>query len=91
MSDAADIAIDVNGKAGPNIRGRDIFGGYLGSDGIFYPSGCKDIGIYDSDPDDTWKNPNGDTWTCLPESNNVKNNGHGCTARVVEEGFKINY
>ena len=92
MSDAADISIDVNGIEGPNTYGRDIFGGYLGSDGVFYPSGSVDISIYDKgDTTNVWNNSSSQDWACLPEQNVVTNGGHGCTARVVEEGFKINY
>ena len=92
FSDAADLFIDVNGKNAPNTAGRDIFHGYLGSDGIFYPVGGKDTSIYEGRGlTDTWDNTNSGSWrTCLPENNNVKT-GFGCTARVIEEGYKINY
>ncbi len=91
MSDAADILIDVNGKNPPNTLGRDLFGGYLGSNGIFYPSGGMDVSIYDrGGRDNTWNNINSG-WACLPDQNKVANEGHGCTARIISEGYKMNY
>lgn len=93
ISDAADLFIDVNGKNPPNTIGRDLFHFYLGSDGILYPMGSKDTSIYDHrGTADIWDNGSAGSWrTCRPESNNVKANGTGCTARVIEEGYKINY
>lgn len=92
MSCAADISIDVNGVDGPNTYGRDIFSGYLGSDGIFYPSGGADVSIYNKgNTDNVWNKSSSGDWACLPEQSVVVNAGRGCTARLVEEGFKMNY
>lgn len=89
ISEAADITIDVNGKNPPNTRGRDIFIFYLGSDGILYPCGGLDVAIYgDGTRADTW-NGSGNMWRCI--EGNVQNNGGGCTARVIQEGYKITY
>lgn len=86
-SDAIDLAIDVNGKEGPNIHGRDIFDFYVGSDGILYPFGSDDTSLYDhGDRSATWRSSG--YANCQLGS---IGSGHGCTARVVAEGFKINY
>lgn len=97
MSNAADVFIDVNGKNSPNTIGRDVFTFYVGSNGILYPGGGNDVSIYDhGDRTEVWSNPDsigddGRGWACLPEQNIVANSGWGCTARVIEEGYQINY
>ena len=92
---AIDLYIDVNGKAAPNTYGRDIFRFYVGSDGILYPYGGLDTSIFDAgNRTKTWNakasggaSSAGDT-SCL----DVKiSGGLGCTARVIAEGYKINY
>lgn len=89
-SDAMDLFIDVNGKAAPNTYGRDIFHFYVGSDGILYPYGGLDVSIYEKgDNQSLWNNTkNKSNSACLDE--NI-NGGLGCTARVIAEGYKINY
>lgn len=80
------IIIDVNGKNGPNTLGKDIFGYFLDNHGYLYPEGGKDAVVY------------GDTEKNTPLWNSTEGckdktpvNGLACTARVVEEGYKINY
>lgn len=87
---AADIWIDVNGTDAPNTLGRDIFAFYLANNGKLYPLGGKDVQIYDNGGQGNpslWNNGNGRGCT----NNNIQSGGYGCTARVVEEGYKINY
>ena len=84
---AAYILIDVNGKSAPNTVGRDLFGFALGSDGILYPIGGIDAAI--ALQQDTWED-NGD-FSCLPAANNQRNVGWGCTARLIENGFQMDY
>ena len=91
---AGDLIIDVNGKDSPNIFGRDIFGFLLNNDGRLIPYGdTESLHITDkvktsslgdtSRVTDNWKT------SC---SNAVANNGGPtCTAKVVNEGYKINY
>ncbi len=85
---AADIWIDVNGTDAPNTLGRDIFAFYLGTNGKLYPLGGKDVQILD-DPNNPalWNESSGRD--C--RDGRIANGGYGCTARVVEEGYKINY
>lgn len=93
-NEAADIWIDVNGVEKPNTLGRDIFGFYLSDDGKMYPLGGKDAAIYDvasSNSSDYNKLPlwNGDSyWKC---SNGNLDDGYGCAARIIDEGYKMNY
>ena len=91
---AGELMIDVNGKAAPNTIGRDIFYFYLGSDGILYPAGGRDFAIYQKaiansgSENDIWSVSNSST-AC---TDTVKaNGGWGCTARLAENGFKVNY
>lgn len=91
---AGEIMIDVNGSGAPNTIGRDIFYFYLGSDGILYPAGGRDFAIYQKaiansgSENDIWSVSNSST-AC---TDTVKaNGGWGCTARLAENGFKVNY
>ena len=89
FSDAADIFIDVNGKQKPNTIGRDIFGFYLGADGVLYPCGGMDVGIYDSGTiTHTWQNKDS-SWACIDGV--YYNSGWGCTARLISNGYKFDY
>ena len=90
-SNAADVYIDVNGKSAPNAIGRDLFTFYISERGILYPGGGVDVSVYDGDNrDSVWDNPAGG-WACLPEQGVVANSGWGCTARVIAEGYQMNY
>ena len=88
----ADIFIDVNGKSAPNTIGRDLFAFQIGENGVLYPSGGKALQVYESKSSDPglWNGTSADS-ACLPESKIVKNSGWGCTARLVEEGYKFSY
>ena len=98
----ADVFIDVNGVNSPNIVGRDLFGFYLGDNGILYPMGGTDASVLDSCKDglkskdktcnanitNIWNNQSAG-WSCV--DGHIGNSGWGCTARVISEGYKINY
>lgn len=88
---AANVYIDVNGTAAPNIWGRDIFAFELGNNGKLYPEGGKDTSIIKSGTTTrVWdNNGRGNVVGCM--DNNIGGDGRGCAARVVEEGYKINY
>ena len=68
--------LDVNGKSAPNTVGRDIFLFKIGQNGSLYPHGGSDYG------DTLWQTGCAD--------NNITNSWT-CTARVISEGYKINY
>ena len=98
----ADVFIDVNGVNSPNTVGRDLFGFYLGDNGILYPMGGTDVSVIDSCKDglksetktcnanitNIWNNQKAG-WSCV--DGHIGNSGWGCTARVISEGYKINY
>ncbi len=75
------LSIDVNGpQKGPNNFGRDIFRFYIsnGKGPMLYPLGGKDDTGY-------WKDING----CVNNSNTVS--GYSCAAKIMEEGWQMNY
>ena len=90
FNEAAVVTIDVNGKSAPNTMGRDMFMFYLGDNGILYPYGGLDVSVYDNHgSNNTWDQAGAvDLARCI--TGNI-DSGSGCTARVIEEGYKINY
>ncbi len=78
----ADVTIDVNGKRKPNIYGRDIFVFKLDPKGKLYPYGGIDYAVYVDDMDTRWQKDCADTSTST---------GYSCTARVIENGYKMDY
>ena len=89
---AAQVAIDVNGKNGPNVFGRDIFFFVLGENGVLYPYGGRDVNLINGGGEGTWDQDNR-VFSCTDDSkgNEPAMMGVGCTARVIAEGYKINY
>lgn len=80
------LAIDVNGAEGPNRWGRDLFQFIIGIDGILYPAGSLTYSMLMSgNADTTWSN-NG-TMSCIPGGSRTQ----GCTARLIENNYKIDY
>lgn len=79
----ASIMIDVNGKKPPNQTGRDLFGfGILGNASL-YPSGGHKYGDINS-----WESTT--MYNC---TNPLKGDAYayGCTGRIIEEGWQMNY
>ena len=83
------VYIDVNGNKPPNIAGRDLFIFTLAEDGHLYPLGGKDDAIFycqksitDTSNNCYWKN-----------SNDCSSSGSGdqCAARIIENGWKMDY
>ena len=91
-TNAADVVIDVNGKNAPNVFGRDIFWFQLGENGVLYPYGGKDVARFEGGDNGEWDDA-GNRGTCLDNNkgSNANLKGSGCTARVIAEGYKINY
>ena len=92
-TNAADIYLDVNGKSAPNTYGRDLFGFQVGENGVLYPQGGKDVSRMDSAGkvlDNTWDTGK-KQYSCTDTDKGTRDKGLGCTARVIAEGYKINY
>ncbi len=89
-SHAGDVIIDVNGIDAPNTLGRDIFWFQLAENGILFPAGGKDVARMDSAG--TWDSA-GNKYSCTNANKGSSDEykGAGCTARVIQEGYKISY
>lgn len=84
------FSIDVNGEKAPNRIGRDIFFGFIGTNGNPYPYYSKEyetMGIWGND---YWTN----LTTCgsedspdIPDSSD----GAGCYERIMEDGWEMKY
>lgn len=85
----AQVDIDVNGSENPNKYGRDVFRFGLGDNGHLYPAGSLNYSII-TNGDDTyyWNKTSPDSSSSCDDTNGKT---VGCTARLVEENFKINY
>ena len=86
-----EIVVDLNGPKGPNLSGRDCFRFMLGNDGLLYPFFGYDMGTLYSAPDSIWKL---DPTACGTQGNskiNTNVSGDGCAARIMEEGWQMNY
>ena len=96
--DMADIFVDINGNKGPNKIGYDIHAFILGNDGRIFPYGSIDTKLFlqsqQSDPEDettpapkVWNEEGG----CQGNDPSQIPNSINCTARVIAEGYKIQY
>ena len=92
------MSIDINGRKGPNTDGRDVFWFYLSDEGKLNPHFGKDYAIWYS-PSLTLNNKNNtsywrnDNKRCGNADGTMPNTvyGSGCAARIMEEGWKMNY
>ena len=78
LSRAFNIVIDINGATAPNIAGRDIFPFILGGNGRLYPCGGDDAAEFYG----------GASLTACPPTGEY---GWSCAARVVADGYQMNY
>ena len=90
-TNAADVFIDVNGPSGPNTYGRDIFGFQVGENGILYPLGGRDVARLDGEGSGVWDGEGRYACTDDDKGSVAEGKGLGCTARVIAEGYRINY
>src|SRR5574344_2033036 len=86
-----DIEIDINGFKKPNTYGRDIFEFRLSGDGKLYPEFGKDLSLFMSGTlSSTWQN--GKTSCGTAGSTDITDVwGEGCAARIMDEGWQMNY
>lgn len=76
------IKIDTNGPKGPNMFGRDSFTMYLSNSGIILPHGYGG----------TWQtNNDGCSDAKLAAKTANVGLGKGCAARIIDEGWQMNY
>lgn len=91
----AEIYVDVNGVNKPNIVGRDLFGFILSEDGTLLPRGSKSFCYFVSYPFQRCDEGT-PTWLLKDSSDNSCytdewSDGRGCAARIIDEGWKMNY
>lgn len=82
------VYVDINGEQKPNIMGRDFFSFVLGNNGVLYPEGGESL--FGKESPEYWKNSKdcGDLSTGkIPETAM----GRNCSARIIEEGWRMNY
>lgn len=82
----ANIVIDVNGETLPNKWGRDAFYFMIGDDGILYPAGSRNFSILKTGGAGNLYNSVGNEYACT--NANLK---LGCTARLVENNYKVDF
>lgn len=82
---AADVYIDINGSASPNIIGRDLFRYELDAKGTLYPYGGTDYNFYYDivDPDDIQTR-------CRQNSNDSRDKDY-CAAYLMNNGYNMDY
>ena len=87
ISSIGKMYIDVNGSSTPNTIGRDIFVFRVGNDGILYPAGGRIYSIIETDVDThLWATDNDTDYGC-----NNSAMGSGCTARLIENGYNVDF
>jgi len=90
-TDAAWVAIDVNGKKPPNAWGRDVFHFIADNNGNLIPVAsakyAEIMAASGGDYNSNYWNPGGVS-VCSKTSTGT---GRGCSGRVYDEGWEINY
>lgn len=89
------VYVDINGFKKPGIWGRDLFMFYIGRDGSIFPNGGSETAKLQSEPYESsstyWKNyPAG----CGSPGSSVisaGNTGTQCTARIMDNGWSMDY
>lgn len=80
------VAIDVNGTEGPNMYGVDVFLFRLGDNGSLYPFGSLNCSILENDNNtNLWDGDDSD-YKCVDDDMT-----EGCTARLVENNFRVDF
>ena len=80
------LAIDVNGANPPNIFGRDVFYFRVGTDGALHPAGSVNFSLLEYANDSHTWNKTGSSYICTDT-----NKGLGCTARLMENNYEVDY
>lgn len=90
-SHGGDFYIDINGFKKPNTFGRDIFRFNLSGEGKLYPNNGKDWSLfYYGDLSNFWQNQT--ELACgTAGSTDISSFGEGCSARIMDESWQMNY
>lgn len=93
----SNFPIDVNGLKGPNMVGRDIFYFVLTDTGVMFPAFDKNWSLFNTgEPATAWYIYDNPTKRCPMNASQVgrtpvRDNYSSCAARIVMDGWKINY
>ena len=80
------MVIDVNGPSMPNRWGRDAFLFIMGNDGMLYPAGSLNYSILTFGNANALHNIAGSFMECTGNTFTA-----GCTARLIEDNYEINF
>ncbi len=83
-----DVYIDLNAEKDPNMFGRDAFHFVLGNDGFLYPIHGRE---HSKTGDVYWRNNARLCGTAGSSKLPTNVSGQGCAARIIEEGWQMNY
>ena len=85
------LLIDVNGADKPNRYGRDIFSFFVDENGSLDPFGGRIAAVLRiNDATQIWSDPDtADNDFICTDAN--KGNGLGCTARLIENNYRVDY
>ncbi len=85
------FGIDVNGEKPPNTWGRDYFRIYIANKGVFF-AGSRQYSQMITGDDSSYSWENRSTWCGTKGSTDVSSAyGLGCTARIRDEGWVMDY
>lgn len=89
-----DWNIDINGNKGPNTYGRDVYHLNIFDDGSVVPTGSKYYSLDSAGDAITryWSTTESATYNCIsPNESSTESWGFGCAARIIENGWKMDY
>lgn len=98
ISKCGELFVDVNGVKKPNTYGRDLFHFYINQNGFLYPVNGPQYVKYHNGNFGNWEE-HSDYWVNSPQYCGEKDqielpkevNGEGCSARIIEDGWRMLY
>lgn len=91
-ADCGTIYFDVNGTKGPNVYGKDTFGGLkIDYDGTIYPVMGTAWAAFSNNSIFQWSVTSAYCGSTSVPPNMTNVNGLGCAARIIESSWKIDY
>lgn len=88
-----EIVVDTNGLKAPNTLGYDVFSFFLLSNGSIVPSGGEKFAKARGG-EANWQRyywSTGSGYTCKVKGRSYSGYGSGCSASIIENGWKIEY
>lgn len=87
------LSIDINGLKGPNVNGRDVFTFNISGNGLLIPyySSSQSIYVYGDTRNNWIAKPQGCGHKGVADAETVSQYGSGCAARVIDNGWVMDY